>query len=72
MILFDADTKQITVSKKVTAEDIYSSWKRWVLESDNMKYLPAFEVIENEEIYYKLTNNWRLSGDKYKAIRNIL
>ena len=54
--------------------DLYSSWKRWATQVDNLKYLFAMRSIGGEEIspgkyiagYIELLNGWRLkpySGD---------
>lgn len=48
--------------------DLYSSWKRWTLESDNLKYVDAMRSIGGEEIspgkfiagYIQLLNDWRI------------
>lgn len=48
--------------------EIYSEWKFWVTQSDNMKYLQAFtpvggdpiNLVESLDITYFLENGWRV------------
>ena len=55
-----------TVELNVT--DMYSRWKDWTAQSDNSKWLNAFEVIGGDPTiggnrispYYFLTNGWRV------------
>lgn len=71
MVTFNGSTKIITLNNGITnisAIDIYSLWKEWVLESDNSKYLPAFRAIGGEETTpgvflsstYFLLNGWKI------------
>ena len=71
-VFFDGSTKLITVVTGVTnldvGVDIYLEWKKWVLESDNSKWLPAFRsfggdsttVNQNAPYYYFLINGWQV------------
>lgn len=71
MVTFDGENKLITATSGTTTidvkEDLYSSWKEFVGESDNSKYLPAFRVVGGEPIegqntitpYFFLLNGWR-------------
>lgn len=56
-IEFDPKNKKIYISDEFEIEVIYSHWKRWMLTSDNMKYLPAFEV-KGDSI--DLINDWEI------------
>ena len=55
-----------------TAPDIYAAWKDWFLDSDNSKYLPAFDSAGGDpvgasnldNVYFLLTNNgWSIAPD---------
>jgi len=54
---FNGKNKTIKLldNNPINNEYIYSRWKEWVLEDLNAKYLPAFEVIDDE---YVLINGW--------------
>jgi hypothetical protein len=73
MIEFDGPNQIITLDSGVTSVDaleIYSRWKDWLLEDNNMVYNPAFRTIGgdpispgiNAGIYYFLRNDlgWRI------------
>jgi hypothetical protein len=69
-VIFDGDNKLITINSGVTdidvGNDIYLEWKKWVLQSDNSKYLPAFRAFGGDPTtlnqtapnYYFLINDW--------------
>lgn len=69
-VTFDGSTKIININSGVTdidvRVDIYLEWKKWVLESDNSKWLPAFRAFggdpttpsQNAPSYYFLINGW--------------
>lgn len=67
-ITFDATNRRIILdSASVTATEIYSRWKDWVL-SNNSKWPQAFRTLGGDEIggglyvasYYFLMNDWRV------------
>jgi len=53
---------------EIDVYDLYSSWKRWTQDIDNLKYLDAMRSIGGEEIspgkfiagYIELLNDWRI------------
>jgi len=72
-ISFDAAAKRINLSSgtvTLNVVDLYSRWKDWVREDDNMKYDPAFAVVGGDDIdltagtavpcYAFLLNGWRI------------
>lgn len=73
-VTFDGASKIIQVDPGVVQLDIqevYSEWKRWVRQSDNTKWLAAFDVVGGDDlgggltapIYHFLTNGWRIRPD---------
>jgi hypothetical protein len=63
MITFNGTTKiiQLDSSTTVSIRGIYSRWVEWAAESDNLKFLPAFEVIADPPsvpVYATLMNGW--------------
>lgn len=69
MATFDGANKLIILdSDFVDVPTLYSDWKRWLKESDNIKYLRAFVTVGGEPIgagksitpYYFLDNGWRV------------
>ena len=62
VILCDDDTYELDVRK------MYSMWKEWLQDSDNMKYLKAFEVVGGQPTtgdniitpYFFLSNGWKV------------
>lgn len=69
MITFDPVNKRIVLdSAYVTAGQIYSRWKEWVLTDDNTKYEQAFSVLGGDPLggglfvasYFFLMNGWRI------------
>jgi hypothetical protein len=71
-VTFDGANKLILINYGETTidvqTDIYSAWKRWVLQIDNAKFPNALKVIGGDPIdqtnvitpYYFLTNGWRV------------
>jgi len=70
-VIFDGDLKTITCLdnvEKLNIKQVYSQWKRWVVDLDNGRYLPAFSVVGGESIieeeiiepYFFLTNGWKI------------
>jgi hypothetical protein len=68
---FVGPDKVINISQGTTEIDVidmYSNWKRWTLEADNLKYVDAMRSIGGEEIapgkyiagYIQLLNDWRI------------
>jgi hypothetical protein len=74
-VTFFGDTKQIIVNSGTTSIDVkidlYSEWKRWVIENNNSKYLQAFRTFGGDPTitgqfapsYFFLTNGWRIIVD---------
>jgi hypothetical protein len=77
-VTFDGDNRIIQVVDGYTEldfrTDIYSAWKRWVLDSDNAKYFQAMRVVGGDPITesislgatFFLMNQWQIrswSGD---------
>jgi len=75
--LFDGPNRLITEPSGVgdtvfnVARDLYSGWKRWVLDSSNAKFLPAFSIEGGTPIgstglftgtTFVLINNWKIRG----------
>ena len=71
-VTFDGVAKTITVNAGETVvsvkDDIYSSWKRWVMIYDYSKYLPAMRTIGGDPVgggqyagdIYFLINGWKI------------
>lgn len=68
-ITFDPINKRIVLdSAYVTAGQIYSRWKEWVLTGSNSKYAQAFSVLGGDPLggglfvasYFFLMNGWRI------------
>jgi len=70
-VTFNGNTKLIVIDNGVTsltALDIYSDWKEWVLLTDNAKYVQAFSVLGGDPLPGSrflgttifLENNWRI------------
>lgn len=69
---FDGINKLITVVSNTYSIDVkldlYSSWKIWVMENDNAKFLPAFRSIGGDQLTggqylgatFFLLNGWRI------------
>ena len=72
-VTIDGANLLITLESGVTqvnVADIYSDWKRWMVQGDNAKYLPAFRTVGGDPLtsiinagaYYFLRNDygWRI------------
>jgi hypothetical protein len=66
---FDPISKRIVLdSTFADTREIYSSWKRWVVQGDNLKYTQAFRVVGGDPLgdgrsippYLFLLNGWRV------------
>ncbi len=69
---FDGIAKTITLTAQtaVDVRDVYSRWADWLAQSDNAKYLPAFQTVGGDiidaasgtsiPIYAFLVNGWRV------------
>lgn len=64
MIHFNGNDKIIEIKCDgiINIEEIYSSWKKWALSDDNLKYLQAFYVINSNKQCYTLINDWIIVG----------
>lgn len=71
MYVFSGQEKVIYLQSGVVSfesQDLYSSWKQWVLSGTNSRFLPAFLTIGGDPIssiknvspYYFLANNWKI------------
>lgn len=70
--LFDGPNKLITLTAGTTSfnvADLFSRWKDWVIEFDNTKYLPAFDLsVGGDDLgdgiyagaYFFITNGWQI------------
>ncbi len=85
-VVFSGITKQIIVNPGVNdidvKNDLYSEWKRWALEENNLKFLQAFRTFGGDPTvtgqfapaYFFLTNGWRVvvdSGDELSVGINL-
>lgn len=71
-VTFDGTNKLILINTGETVldvqRDIYSAWKRWAEQIDNLKFPPALTVVGGDPIdqtniitpYYFLVNGWRV------------
>jgi hypothetical protein len=83
-VSFDGVNKLIVVNPDSLSidvkQDIYSAWKEWLLESDNIKFLSAVRVIGGDPIgggryagdIYFLKNGWRISVNHSCDIEGVL
>ena len=74
-VIFSGPTKEILVNNDVTdidvKVDLYSEWKRWSIENNNLGYLQAFRTFGGDPTitgqfapaYFFLTNGWRVVVD---------
>lgn len=74
-VVFSGSTKEILVNNDVTEidvkTDLYSEWKRWAIEDNNLGYLQAFRTFGGDPTitgqfapaYFFLTNGWRVIVD---------
>jgi len=71
MYTFQGENKIIILSSGTISFDVidlYSKWKEWVQQSDNLKFLPAFTNTGGDLItgslyvgsYFFLENNWKI------------
>lgn len=81
-VTFNGETKIMKIDGGVTSidvQEIYSRWKDWLIDQDNIKYLPAFRYVGGDPTVngqrlgttYFLTNGWRIepfSGDHVLVI----
>ena len=82
-ITFDGVNKRIYINPEVTSLDveidIYSSWKEWSQEYDNLKFLQALKTTGGDPLpggrrvgqYFFLTNGWKLVPPSDKLISDI-
>ena len=83
-VTFDGPRKRIKVNEGVDAlsvkNDIYSSWKEWVMLDQNAKFLPAFRTIGGDPVgggqyagdMYFLTNGWQIEVDHTVKVSGIV
>lgn len=83
-VVFDGIKKQITINSDVShitiKRDIYSAWKKWLIISDNTKFLPAIRVIGGDPVgsglfagdIYFLMNNWQIVVNKMVTVDGTL
>lgn len=68
---FDGPQKRIIMDLNTTSmdvKDIYSLWKQWAILDNNLKYLPAFEVLGGDPLVggkylgttFFLANGWKI------------
>ena len=68
---FDGTARRIILSPGSTeldVQDCYSRWKEWVAASDNLKFLPAFDVVGGNPTigsnsiasYFFLLHGWKI------------
>jgi hypothetical protein len=81
---FDGIRKLIIVHPEVSSlsikQDVYSSWKQWVMLSDNAKYLPAIRSIGGDPIgggqyagdIYFLMNGWKIYIDHSVSVTGVI
>lgn len=74
-VTFDGPNLRIIVNPGVTKinveSELYSEWKRWLLQSDNTKYLQAFRTFGGDETiigqtapkYFFVLNGWKIVID---------
>ncbi len=84
LVTFNGSTKQITVNDGVSTigvrEHLYSAWKRWVIEDNNMMFLPAMRVIGGDPIggglyagdIYFMMNGWQIVLNQPVTLTGIL
>lgn len=71
-VTFDGPNKLILINDGVTTLDaqieLYSDWKEWTLQENNLKYLSAFNTVGGEptvsgqrlDVTYFLINGWKI------------
>ena len=72
LVVFDGTARLIIVKTGITFLDaksnLYSEWKRWVVQQDNANWLPAFSTTGGDPVsptlsvapYFFLINGWRI------------
>jgi hypothetical protein len=76
---FNGTTKRIIIDSSlpdVDIKELYSDWKEWALQSDNLQYLQAFRTFggdptvegQTAPAYYFLMNRWRIVVDGFDAV----
>jgi hypothetical protein len=76
---FNGPTKRITIDSTlpdVDIQELYSDWKEWTLQSDNLQYLQAFRTFggdptvegQTAPAYYFLMNGWRIVVEGFDAV----
>jgi hypothetical protein len=82
-VSFDGINKIITCDSTaytiVVQTDIYSAWKRWMLESDNSKYPEAVRAIGGDPISevlnlgstFFLVNGWKIKPAEQNYVLNV-
>lgn len=86
-VTFDGENRLILINEGETEidvqKDLYSCWKRWTNQIDNMKFPQALKVIGGDPInatniitpYFFLTNGWRIrpyEGDHRLTLNGII
>lgn len=76
---FNGSTKRITIDPNlsdVDVKELYSEWKEWALQGDNLQYLQAMRTFggdptvegQTAPAYYFLMNGWRCVVDGFDAV----
>lgn len=82
-VVFDGPNKRINCLSGTTTLDmveVYSSWKEWMLLSDNAKYQFAFTVIGGDEIApgeylgrtFFLENGWKIKPQEASHVLTVI
>jgi len=50
MILFNGETRLVSIDQSYSLTEIYSEWKRWVLLELNAKYPAAFRELGGDDL----------------------
>jgi hypothetical protein len=75
---FDGTLKKIYIdstSPIVDVKELYSAWKLWVIQDNNLQYPMAFRTVGGDPTvigqyspsYYFLTNGWKIVVDGFTA-----
>lgn len=83
--IFNGLTKIITLTpgtNTLSVKDVYSRWKDWAKQTDNTKFLKAFDSIGGEDIdtgsgtkippYVFLKNGWRIKPQEADHTLNVI
>ena len=76
---FNGTTKRITIDSalpNVSVKALYSDWKEWALQGNNLQYAQAFRTFggdptvegQTAPAYYFLRNGWRCIVDGFDAV----